>query len=173
MPKQAASNVSTPLMNLQRSPLLPHTQLHQKSSALARSAGGKHVTFVYTGLSHLPNLEPGLCDTLGAAESTSQRSSGVTRAESVVWPPAAGSEKRPAQVSIAMTSCLPLQRVTCSSASCGQQAILFAQNRVIEGEHLLEDAVVLPGDSSIWVDDCCCAAVFNARIWSAKALMVG
>ena len=36
-----------------------------------------------TGLSHLPNLEPGLWDTAGAAESASQRSRGVTRAVSV------------------------------------------------------------------------------------------
>ena len=62
-----------------------------------------------TGLSHLPNLAPGLCETAGAAESTSQRSSGVTRATSTAWPPAAGCEKRPAQLSMAMTPCLPLQ----------------------------------------------------------------
>ncbi len=118
---------------------------------------------VHLSLSHLPNLEPGLRDTAGAAESASQRSSGVTRAESMAWPPAAGCEKRPAQLSMAMTCCLSLQKSACSFLSwLAYNDAQGGQNSA--GDHLLKSAVVLFGDGVIWVDDCCCAASVNSMI---------
>ena len=119
MLKQAASKSSTPCMNLYTS--IPNHQdclasPHECTGNILLTGELSRSSSIVVGLSqaaqeackHLPNLEPGLRDMLLRFASTSQRSRGVTRATSIASAPAAGSEKRPAQLSMATTPFLLL-----------------------------------------------------------------